>query len=255
MRLPLLIVHVSAGLIGLFAGALAISYRKGSDRHRLSGDIFAIAMLIMAAAAACLAFMKRDTNNIFGGLLTIYLIATAWQAGSRRTADRKLGIFDWVGFLFALVIGALSVIYGLDKATGRVSLDDGVPFGMDLFLGSVMLLAAAGDLRMLVRGGIFGAPRIARHLWRMCFALFIASGSFFLGQGAKVFPAWLIKTNVLIIPALLPLVLLLFWLFRVRFTNRYGQKQVVRGSASVDRPLAILPHHAAKIGVQPGVKL
>jgi len=32
-----------------------------------------------------------------------------------------------------------------------------------------MLLAAAGDIRMLVRGGVFGAKRIVRHLWRMCF--------------------------------------------------------------------------------------
>jgi hypothetical protein len=41
-----------------------------------------------------------------------------------------------------------------------------------------MLLAAAGDLRMLLRGGLFGAQRIARHLWRMCFGLFIARDLF-----------------------------------------------------------------------------
>jgi len=52
---------------------------------------------------------------------------------------------------------------------------------MTFFMGSVMLLAGAGDVRMLVRGGVLGAKRIARHLWRMCFGLFIAAGSFSWG--------------------------------------------------------------------------
>ena len=34
-------------------------------------------------------------------------------------------------------------------------------------MGSVCLLAAAGDVRMLVRGSVLGAKRITRHLWRM----------------------------------------------------------------------------------------
>jgi hypothetical protein len=34
-------------------------------------------------------------------------------------------------------------------------------------MGSVMLLAAAGDVRMLVCGGVLGAKRIARPLWRI----------------------------------------------------------------------------------------
>jgi len=104
----------------------------------------------------------------------------------------------------------------------------GVPAGMNFFMDSVVLLAAAGDIRMLMRGGISGAQRIARHLWRMCFGLFIASGSFFLGQ-QQVFPHWLRKTNVLFIPAILPLILLIFWLFRVRFTKGYKRKSMSRG--------------------------
>jgi hypothetical protein len=40
---------------------------------------------------------------------------------------------------------------------------------------------------MLASGRISDRQRITRHLWRMCFGLFIATGSFFLGQQA-VFP-------------------------------------------------------------------
>jgi len=107
---------------------------------------------------------------------------------------------------------------------------------MIFFMGSVMLLAAAGDVRMLVRGGVLGAKRIARHLWRMCFGLFIAAGSFFLGPsnrplrllsavglGQHLSPA-LFSTGLYLVLTILPLILLIFWLVRVRFTNAYNGK-------------------------------
>jgi hypothetical protein len=52
----------------------------------------------------------------------------------------------------------------------------------------------------------------------MCFGLFIATGSFFLGQ-QQVFPAVLRGSFLLIVLAILPLGLLIFWFFRVRLAN------------------------------------
>jgi len=49
-----------------------------------------------------------------------------------------------------------------------------------------------------------------------------------LGQ-QQVFPAFLRKMNLLFLPAILPLMLLIFWLFRVRFTNAYKGKAMPRG--------------------------
>jgi hypothetical protein len=220
MRLPILILHISGGVLAMLAGAAAMLFRKGSDRHRMAGDVFVISMLCMGMAAAYLAFMKHQTGNVFGGMLTIYMVSTAWAAGRRR--EQGLGILGWGGFLFALAIGVLGVLHGAAKITGRAP-EDGVPAGMNLFLGSVMLLASAGDLRMLVRGSIAGTQRVSRHLWRMCFGWFIATGSFFLGQ-QQVFPAALRKTNLLIVPAILPLILLVFWLIRVRFAKAFKNK-------------------------------
>jgi len=134
-----------------------------------------------------------------------------------------------VAFLIPSLVGIGLWILGLQVVYGHARPANGVPLGMYFFMGSVMLLAAAGDIRMLARGGVFGTKRIVRHLWRMCFGLFIATGSFFLGQ-QQVFPAFIRKTNVLFVPAILPLLLLIFWLFRVRFTNAYKGKSTPRGS-------------------------
>jgi hypothetical protein len=217
MRLPILILHISAGIAGLLSGTAAMSFRKGSHRHRVSGDVFVVSMLIMGACGSYLALMKHQMNNVFGGLLTFYLVTTAWLAGRRR--DEGTSVFDWGALLMALAIGASLLTLGIRVANGQGDPQAGVPIGMYFFMGSVPLLAAAGDIRMLVRGGISGRQRLVRHLWRMCFGLFIATGSFFLGQ-QQVFPAWLRRTNILFVPAILPLILLIFWLIRVRLTKR-----------------------------------
>jgi hypothetical protein len=77
--------------------------------------------------------------------------------------------------------------------------------GVQVYFGSgfVALLAVAGDVRMIVRGGIFGAQRIARHVWRMCTVSFVASGSFFQGQ-RQVFPPAVRNTPILPILTFLP---------------------------------------------------
>ena len=217
MRLPLLFLHIAGGMVGLLSGTVAMVYRKGSRGHRAAGNVFVIAMLIMGACGSTLALMKHQTNNVFGGLLTVYLITTAWLAGHRR--DGETSIFDWGALVFGLAIGASLLTLGMLVANGQAARQAGVPLGMYFFMGTIPLLAAAGDIRMLMRGGISGTPRIARHLWRMCFGLFIASGSFFLGQ-QQVFPPAIRKQYILAPLAILPLVLLIYWLVRVRIRKR-----------------------------------
>jgi len=226
MRLPLLILHISAGIVGLLSGAIAISYRKGSRGHRRAGDVFVISMLIMGACGSYLAFMKHQMHNAFGGLLTFYLITSAWLAGRRQ--DSGVGAFDWAALALGLTIGATLLTLGIRIISGHAVAPVGIPVGMYFVMGTVPLLASTGDIRMLARGGISGRPRLVRHLWRMCFGWFISTGSFFLGQ-QQVFPAALRGSLLLVMLAIVPLLLLIFWLIRVRFTGAY-RRMVRRGS-------------------------
>jgi hypothetical protein len=234
---PALIVHIFAGTLGLLSGTAAIFFRKGSPRHALAGKIFVASMLTMGVFAVYLAITKHQPNNIGGGILTVYLIGTAWLTARRR--DGETDRFDWVLFLIPLALGVLTWMNGIQVLRRGESSQDGVPVGMTFFMGSVMLLAAAGDARMLLRGGLFGARRIARHLWRMCFGLFIAAGSFFMGPSnrplrllstvgiGKYLPRIFFSMNVYLILTVLPLILLVFWLVRVRFTNAFNAKSIL----------------------------
>jgi hypothetical protein len=217
--------------------------RKGSSRHALAGKVFVVSMLTMAVFAVYLAIVRHQPNNIGGGILTFYLIGTAWLTARRR--DGETNRFDWVLLLIPLALGILSWMNGIKIVRGGAPSPDGVPVGMTFFMGSVMLLAGAGDVRMLLRGGILGSARIARHLWRMCFGLFIAAGSFFMGPSNRplrllstvglaqhLSPA-LFNTTLYLILTVLPLIMLIFWLIRVRFKNTY-KGAIQLASASPD---------------------
>jgi hypothetical protein len=221
MRSLLLPLHIIAGTLGMLSGFVAVFLLKGSRRHGIAGNIFVIAMLALSASGVYLAIMKSQPGNILGGTLTFYLVATAWLTARRR--DGEPGIFDWGALLVVLAVGATQVTYGLEAAISQTGLKFGYPPWPYFFMGSVALLAATGDVRMLVRRGISGTQRIARHLWRMCFALFVAASSIFLAR-QQIFPAFMRKTGTLFFLSLLPLVLMIFWLIRVRFTNAYKEK-------------------------------
>jgi hypothetical protein len=239
---PILLVHISAGTLGLLSGTAAILFRKGSPRHARAGRVFVVAMLTMASVAVYLAIVRHQPSNFGGGMFTFYLILTAWLTARRK--DGETARFDWVLLLIPLALGILNWMNGIAIVRSGVGSPDGVPVGMTFFLGSVMLLAAAGDVRMLVGGGVVEARRIARHLWRMCFGLFIAAGSFFLGPsnrplrllsaaglGQHLSPA-LFSTSVYLILTILPLILLVYWLVRVRFTDFDKGKAIQAATAN-----------------------
>ena len=219
---PVLLFHICAGTLGVLSGFIAVFLRKGSRGHRMAGNVFFIAMLGLGASGAVLGFMKSQPTNVLAGILTCYLVATSWTIARRR--DEGTHLFDFGALLVALTVGSGYMIYGLAAAHSPTGLRDGVPAAMLFVMASVALLAAVGDVRMLARGGVSGARRLGRHLWRMCFALFIASASVFLAR-QRLFPAILRQTGMLYLLSFLPLILMIFWLIRVRVATAYRKKQ------------------------------
>ena len=242
MRTPILVLHICAGMLAMLSGAVAASFRKGSHRHVVAGKVFVFSMLTMAAGGIYLAILKHEPDNVGGGLITFYLTVTAWLTARRR--DGQTSKLDWTAVLIPLTMGSLLWVGGLEKIGSHAPPEDGDPAGLNFFMGSVLLLAAAGDVRMLVRRGVLGTKRISRHLWRMCFAWFIATASFFLGgdnrplrllsavglrqQGFRT----LLRADVLFFLAILPLLLLIYWFIRVRFANAFKTRAPAATSSS-----------------------
>lgn len=212
MRPILLPLHIIAGLTAILTGFTALYALKGAAVHKRSGLIFVCAMLIMAGSGATLAVIKSQPANIIGGFVAIYLVSTGFLTLDRR--DGRFHPIDAAAMALAVTIGVASTTLGVSVLHNSTGTIDGAPPVLLFVFGAVTLLAALGDLRMILARGIHGKPRLVRHLWRMCFATFVATGSFFIGQ-AKVFPKPMRIFPLLAIPAFLPLVLMLYWLARM----------------------------------------
>jgi uncharacterized membrane protein len=221
----LLPIHIAAGGLAIVLGAVALLVKKGGTIHRRGGMLFVYAMLVMAISASILEFLKTPNwINVLVALMTAYFVGTA------LTTVRPVS--PWTRRINAaaltVVVGlALTTIMGGVKAFNSPGLSSGgVPFRtigvMSFVLATVMTLAAAGDVRILRSGLPRGGPRLARHLWRMCFALFIAAGSFFSirERVAKILPEPFTTGPMRALPILLLFGAMFYWLWRVRARRR-----------------------------------
>ncbi len=249
---PTLLLHIASGTLGMLSGFVAVFLRKGSRRHGMVGNVFVVSMLILGASGVYLAFASSKIGNVPGGALTFYLVATAWMTARRR--DAETSVFDWAALLFSLAIAAVTVTWGIEAARSSTGMQYGYPPGPYFFLGVVTVLAIVGDARVLVRHGISGTQRIARHLWRMCFALFVAASSIFLAR-AQVFPVFLQKTGALVFLSVLPLLLMIFWLIRVRFEGAYRRMTMAAGEVYSLRAQGAAHAAAQMVAVESGPKI
>ena len=224
------VLHIVAGSLGILTGYVALWSAKGGALHRRSGTLFVYAMLPMALAGMTMAIARGVATalNVPAALLTVYLVVTALTTVRPPAAGAR-----WVhlaGLAAALGVGVATLAFGLEAVTNGGK-RQGMPAFPFFLFAVASLLGAAGDLRMIRTGPLRGAPRIARHLWRMSFALFIAAMSFFIGQ-AKVIPKPIRILPLLAVPVLAVLVTMLYWLWRVRV------RRALRGMAILGAPNA-----------------
>lgn len=230
-----LYLHILGGSLALLAGYAALFAPKGRWLHRRAGVLFVWGMVAMGAGAVVVS-LARGTSTWLGGPMVIYLVITGMLTVSRssppsRSRDLSLML---VGFTAGLLSAGVGVL-GLLGPRGPLG---AAPSVMSLVNASVLLLGATGDWRVLRRGPPVGPARLARHLWRMCYAMFAATGSFFLGQ-AQVIPEPLRDGRLLAVLAFLPLPVLFYWVWRIRRAPPRVTLRVPLAPAA--RPVIVLP--------------
>jgi uncharacterized membrane protein len=229
-----LTVHIIAGALGILSGFVALYAAKGATVHRKAGTLFVYAMLTMSLIGASIALIWNVAPEVNApvGFLTAYLVITAIGtvkpslAGSRGTS---IGLM-----VVPLAMGAALLSFAFRAVASPTGTVHGMPAAPFFVFAFISVLAIAGDVRLIRSGGVQtlrGAPRLTRHLWRMSVALLIAAFSFFLGQ-AKVIPKPIRIYPLLMVPPLLVLATLLYWLWRVRIRRSLRSMIVTREPAS-----------------------
>jgi uncharacterized membrane protein len=219
--------HVMAGTVALIAGVVAMCSRKGGRLHGAAGKTFVVAMLVMAVLADYLAVViPAQIPNLLIGTLTIYLVVTAWL--TVRRGGRSVGMPEKAALVVILLILLPLAVLSFQLATGlepafRSAVPLRGPVLIAIYSFAVLAaVAAIGDARLVLSGGITGRRRIARHLWRMCAGLTFAAGSAFTNGLPRLLPRSVdVPVGYLFVPQLLVLGAMILWMIRVRFTGWY----------------------------------
>lgn len=184
----ILALHILGGSLALAGGAVAAFARKGSRVHGMAGTVFALAMLALGLTAAVLGPQDVPPDSPIGGLVVVYFVATGWATARRREASP--GAFDIVAFLFITFVAIATAVVAIGQLRAGIVPESPPPPAVLLAFAGLCTLAALGDLRWLLRRTLTPAQRFRRHLWRMGWAFFMATGAFFLGQQDVMPEAW-----------------------------------------------------------------
>ena len=203
--------HIAGGFLALLSGVVAAAARKGSPLHAQAGRWFVGSMLVLGVGAAILEpFRLPEPGSPAGPVLVCYFVVTSWVTARRR--DGVTGKFEMVACAFAFAMAALIEWNAFTGATTPAGREPVFAFA------GLSVLAGLGDLKAVLRKRLTPAQRLSRHLWRMCFAFFVATGSFFLGQ-QDLMPVALRGSPALFVLAFAPFALMAFWLVRIRFAK------------------------------------
>jgi len=218
MEASLLFVHIFTAGTALAAGFLALYAEKGKWIHRRFGRVFAYAMMIMTVSAAIMALGYRPNRvNVVAATITFYLVVTGLLTVIRHVQDsRRLHIV-------LLVLGGLATLrawtLGLMAMAQPVHVLDQIP-AVGIFMFAIVgTLGLIGDWRLLRAGAIEGVARLRRHLWRMTYAMWIATSSFFFGQ-ARHLPEWFRRADLNDYIVLAVFATLVYWLVKLRPRRR-----------------------------------
>lgn len=199
--------HITAGVLALLFGYTALCATKGGVVHRRSGLFFVAAMVAMSVTGALIATLGVNLVSMIAGSLTFYFVVTG------LLTVRKGGAPQWInraGVVLAIVVGLFAFSAGADAArAGRI---EAAPM---FIFGAMALFGAIGDVRVMRAGSTQGPRRIVRHLWRLCFAMWVAAASFFWGPPGRV-PDIINIPALLPIPVLTPIAVMLYWLWKIR---------------------------------------
>lgn len=215
----MLFFHIISGSLVLIFGVIALLASKGRTLHKFSGNVFFAVMVILSITAAYLE-IQLDEFPIMA-LLALYFTSSSWMVVKRQPA--KIGLFEYIAFVGITLVSITFFKWGWDISEGKKVLEGTMPLAFYFVWGSFSAFAAILDFIMIVKGGVSGKHRLARHLWRMCIALLMSILSF-LDQ--DIFPEFILQSGILWAPIVILFLTMFYWLSSFLFSHWRKPKAV-----------------------------
>ncbi len=192
----ILFLHIAAGTLALISGPWAVLVRKGGWWHRLMGQIFFYAMLVVGFGAIAISFMPGHFTIFFIllGIFSVYLVGTGYRYIYNK-AGGSTNILDWLLSLF-MSLGIVGMV-----GYGSLILLDKKPIGAVLIgFGVIAALYVYRDIRHYLKYNAEKNIWLGQHLQRFL-AGNIAAFTAFLVVNERIFgfmgmAAWIIPTII-----------------------------------------------------------
>lgn len=200
------LIHFPTGTVAILAAVGASYYPKGSSKHKKTGQVFTIAMIIMLISGGIAGALKGSLDDVFLAALAFYTVFTAWLAA--RPHRPVIGILEYLalGYIAIFGLAALSVNPEWDM------LKEPDVYTFDAIMALIFIV---GDFRKIVLKSTKRTHRLARQIWRISFSLVWAALAFG-DKIVKMLGATIDQTPyVIVIPVILVLCSMVYWLFRV----------------------------------------
>lgn len=136
LRIPLMVVHVAAGVVCLLVGTYLAIARKGTPLHRQLGRLYFRGMMVICGTGVVLATTTENVVLLMIAVFSGYMAV----AGYRSPKIRRDGRLRWIDHLAAwlmLLLGVAMLAWGVTVASVVLLVFGGIGVGM-----------AAGDLRL-----------------------------------------------------------------------------------------------------------
>ena len=220
-------LHIAASLVAVAGGGAALLSRKGSRLHAAGGRAFAAAMLTLLAMGLAIAPLKAAPSYVLvvSTVVAFYLVATGWATIRHKQA--RAGRLEYWGLAIALACAAAHLCFCLLAAASADGRFQGMEVALILPNLAIALAGAAGDLNFILRGQLSARQRLARHVWRMCVPMFLATFAFFAGNfGQEIFIPEALRGSMLLgLPPLAVLAAMAWWLLKLRFPQALRRRR------------------------------
>lgn len=198
MKTVLLFIHIFFGSCGLISGTISMILKKGNEKHKKTGRIFTISMLLTGLSAILITFIKPNDFLAAIGIFTIYMSGSGYMSLNIKKYRKVLkGL---------IVLGLLSIIRFI--ALGIVHFIEGRSMGIVNFVFAGILIGFIyKDIQNIRKDNIRSIPH---HLQRMCGA-YISALTAFLVVNSNNIPINLPVTFYWLLPTVLVTPFIVKW--------------------------------------------
>lgn len=204
-------VHITAGMLALLCGLLAMLLKKGGRPHKISGKIYFWSMSVVFVTAVIMSLYHEIPFLLMVAVFSFYGAVTGYRVLYwARKNGKGVQWFDWVASSFNAVFCTALLVYGIMKLQ-----EGNTSFGIiAIVFASFGVAGSLRDIRSFRMKTIQPGFRITSHIGNMIGA-YIATVTAFVVTNITGVPAIILWLG----PTVLFLPVIIYWQRKMKPKN------------------------------------